>query len=166
MKKTVIGLVLALLLVGAMTASAEDAVFASWNQKGHTNIYASVGYNYWGLDGSVGFEPILGEFDLGPLPFDWGIMARGLVGFDMFSTYGFNWGAGVLASLHLGLVWNLDFYAALGLGLAGYPGYPFRFGLSSFNGVSYKISDKFFILLEGGYTVWTSIWGVGVVVKL
>ena len=166
MRKTVIGLVLALLLVGAMTASAEDAIFASWNQKGHTNIYASVGLNGYGLDASIGFEPILGEFDLGPIPFDWGIMARGIVGFDPFWGYGFNWGAGALASLHFGLVWNLDFYAALGIGIAGWSGTPFWFGFANFNGLSYKLNDKFFLLLEGGYIVHTYIWGVGVVVKL
>jgi hypothetical protein len=165
-KKIVVGLVLALLLVGAMTVSAEDAVFASWNQKGHMNIYGSIGYNYWGFDVSPGIEFILGEFNIGPVPFDWGGMARGIVGFDLFSGYGFNWGAGALASLHMGLVWNLDFYAALGLGLAGWYGTPFRFGFASFNGLSYKLSDKFFVLLEGGYIVYTSIWGIGVQMKL
>lgn len=165
MKKIAVGLVLIFLLAGALSVSAEDQIFASWNQKGHTNVYASVGYNYWGLDLSAGIEPILGEFAIGPVPFDWGIMGRALIGYD-FYWGDLSWGAGVLASLHMGLVWNLDFYAALGLGLAGYPGYPFRLGISSFNGVSYKLNDKFFILVEGGYTVWTSIWGVGVVIKL
>lgn len=166
MKKLVVGLVLAFLLVGALTVSAEDKIFASWNQKGHSNLYASVGINGWGLDLSAGFEPILGEFNLGPIPFDWGVMARGIVGFDPFYSYGFNWGAGALASLHMGLVWNLDFYAALGLGIAGWYGTAFRFGFASFNGLSYKLSDKFFVLLEGGYIVYSGIWGIGVVVKL
>jgi hypothetical protein len=157
-KKIVVGLVLAFLLVGALSLSA-------WNQKGHMNFYGSVGYNYWGLDGSIGIEPILGEFAIGPVPLDWGVMARGIVGVDLY--WGdLIWGAGALASLHMGLVWNLDFYAALGLGIAGYPGYPFRFGFSSFNGMSYKINEKFFVLVEGGYAVWNSFWGVGVVVKL
>jgi hypothetical protein len=164
MKKLVVGLVLAFLLVGTMALSAEDQIFASYNQKGHINLYGSVGYGYYyGIEGSVAAEYIIGEFAIGPVPFDWGVMARGLIGFEPY--YGLSWGVGGLASLHMGLVWNLDFYASLGFGFSSWWGDPYP-GFWSTNGVSYKLSKNLFVLVEAGYTSWTSYWGVGAVLKM
>jgi hypothetical protein len=177
LKKTVIGLVLALLLVGAMTASAEDSIFAAYNKPGQLNLYGSVGfYGIWGLEGAIGAEMILGKFDVGPVPLEWGVMARGLIGFPFFLGGAWiDWGAAPLVSLHTGLNFGksleFDVYLGLGLGLYGTTGTyhtwnPINFGFASFDGIAWKLSDKLFLLGEYGYVGSTSIAGVGVKMNL
>ncbi len=177
MKKTVVALVLALLLVGAMTASAESSVFAAYNKPGQLNLYGSVGfYGIWGLEAAIGAEMIVGKFDLGPVPLEWGIMARGVVGVPFFLGSGWiDWGAAPLASLHTGFNFGksleFDVYIALGLGLYGSTGTywgwnPVNFGFASFDGIAWKLSEKFFILGEYGYVGSTSIAGIGVKMNL
>lgn len=176
MKKIVVGLVVAFLLVGALSVSA-DAPFAAYNTPGHLNAYASVGfYGIWGLEVAGGIEMILGKFDLGPIPLQWGIMARGVLGLPLFLGSGWlDWGVAPLASLHtgfnLGKSLEFDAYISLGLGLYGTTGTyfvwdPVNFGFASFEGVAWKLNDKIFLLGEYGYIGYSSIAGVGVVVKL
>jgi hypothetical protein len=177
-KKIVVGLVLALLLVGAMTASAESSVFAVYNKPGHLNAYGSVGfYGFWGLEATVGAEMIIGKFDLGPVPLQWGVMARGLLAFPFFLGSGWlDWGAAPLVSLHTGFNFGksleFDVYIALGLGLYGTTGTyystwnPINVGFASFDGVAWKLSDKWFLLGEYGYVGSTSVYGIGVEMKL
>jgi hypothetical protein len=175
-KKIAVGLVLVFLLVGALSVSA-DAPFASYNKPGHLNVYGSVGfYGIWGLELSAGAEWILGKFDLGPVPLEWGVMARGVIALPLFLGSGWiDWGAAPLASLHtgfnLGKSLEFDVYVSLGLGLYGTTGTyyvwdPVNFGFASFEGISWKLNDKFFLLGEYGYVGYASVYGVGVVVKL
>ena len=73
MKKLLLVMVVLLAVSGA--AFAQD-VFASYNKPGDINLYASVGWSGW-FEVSAAAEYMVGEFNLGTLPFDWGIMARG-----------------------------------------------------------------------------------------
>jgi len=155
MKKLLVVLVLAAVATGAF---AQD-VFASYNEPGDFNLYASIGYIY-DLEVSVGAEYILGEFALGPLPFDWGLELRGQFEFDFYG--GFYYGLGALATLHTGLsVVPLEFYVALGLGWNNWN----FLRLASYNGLTWWFSDKMGLLLEGGYVGW-SFWGIGLEFKL
>lgn len=177
MKKTVIGLVLALLLVAAMSASAQDSIFAAYNKPGQLNLYGSVGfYGIWGLQGSVGAELIVGKFDIATIPLEWGVMARGVIGLPFFLGGGwFDWGAAPLVSLHTGLNFGksleFDVYIGLGLGLYGTTGTYhswnlINFGFAAFSGIAWKLSDKLFLLGEYGNVGSTSIAGIGVKMNL
>ena len=157
MKKLLVVLVLAAVATGAF---AQD-VFASYNEPGNVNLYASVGF-YWNLEASVAAEYMIGEFALGPVPFDWGVQVRG--GFDIWSGW-FGYGIGVLPSLHLSLsVVPIEFYAAIGACFYG-PTAGFPVAFASYGGVTWWFSDKIGLLLENGYLGWY-LWGVGVEVKL
>ena len=65
-----VGLVLLLLLAGALTASAQQTVFAAYNKPGNVNIYATVGYGQGSGFLGIGVSPefIIGKFDIGPHP--------------------------------------------------------------------------------------------------
>lgn len=155
MKKLLVVLVLAAVATGAF---AQD-VFASYNEPNDFNLYASVGY-VWNFEANVGAEFMLGEFALGPLPFDWGIQVRG--GFDI--GYYFYYGIGALASLHLGLgVIPIEFYAALGVCYNNWSSY--FVSVASYNGLTWWFSDKLGLLLEGGYLGWY-FYGIGLEFKL
>jgi hypothetical protein len=155
MKKLLVVLVLVAVAAGAF---AQD-VFTSYNEPGDFNLYASLGY-YYNLEASVGAEYIIGEFALGPLPFDWGLEARGQ--FDIGFGGSFYWGAGALATLHLGLsVVPLEFYVALGIAYTNWYG----IYLASYNGMTWWFSDKIGLLVEGGTVGW-GFWGVGLEFKI
>jgi hypothetical protein len=175
-KRIVVGLVAILLLAGAMGAFA-DAPFAAYHKPGNVNLYGSVGlYGYAGLSLGVGAEYVVGKFDLGPLPFEWGIMARGVVQLPLFIGGGWvDWGVAPLASLHTGFNFGksleFDVYVSLGLGIYGTTGTYYtwsgvNFGFASFNGLAWKLSPKLFLLLDYGYIGWASNYGIGVLLKL
>ena len=144
-KKIIVGLVVALLLVGTVGAFAE-APFAAHHKPKDLNLYGSVGlYGYSGLSLGVGAEWVIGKFDLGPLPFEWGVMARGVLQLPLFIGGGWvDWGVAPLASLHTGFNFGksleFDVYVSLGLGIYGTTGTYYAwsgaagFGFASFNG--------------------------------
>jgi hypothetical protein len=175
-KRIVVALVAVLLLAGSISAFAE-APFASYHKPKDLNLYGSVGlYGYAGLSIGVGAEFVIGKFDLGPLPFEWGLMGRGVIQIPLFIGGGWiDWGAAPLASLHTGFNFGksleFDVYVSLGLGIYGTTGTYYawnavNFGFASFNGVAWKLNPKLFLLLDYGYIGWASNYGVGVLYKL
>jgi hypothetical protein len=152
-------LLVVLVLIGVAAGVFAQDVFASYNKPGDVNIYASVGWWAW-PEVNVAAEYVIGEFELGPLPFDWGIAARG--GFDFGAGY-FGFSAGVLATLHLGVAaFPLDFYASAGVCYnSGY--YPFNF--ASMGGLTWWFTPSMGLLLESGYLGW-GFWGVGLEFKI
>jgi hypothetical protein len=121
-KQILVGVVLSLLVLGAVSSFAEQTIFESHNKTGHMNVYGTVG---WGggaflLGAAASGEYIMGQFTLGPVPLDWGIMGSAIV--DLLSSGDpFGLGVDAMATLHLGLIWNLDFYVGLGLGVGLLP---------------------------------------------
>ena len=156
MKKLLLVMVVLLCVTGA--AFAQD-VFASYNEPGDFNIYASVGWWYW-PEFSVAAEWVIGEFELGTLPFDWGVAARG--GFDV--GYGwFGYSVGVLATLHLGLaVAPIEFYGSLGVCFNNHV-YPIN--VASMGGLTWWFSKNMGLLVESGYLGF-GYWGVGLEFKI
>ncbi len=151
-----------LLALGASTAAfARELPFASYNVPGQLNAHASVGW--WGWpEVSGGVEWMFGKLDIGPLPFTWGVMGRAAVGFYPGNI---NYAAGAMATLHLGLRWNLDFSAGLGFGLYG-PTAGLPVALASYSAVTWLFSRNLGLLLEAGYMGggW-GFWGVGLRLK-
>jgi hypothetical protein len=144
-KRIIVGLVAAFLIGGVLTASAQS-VFASYNKAGQLNLYASAGYGGYSTFGAaVSPELIMGAFTLGPIPLEWGLMATGVVNF----LPGFGIGAGAMATLHMGVIWNLDFFIGAGLGATILPG--FGIGLTQTAGVSYKLSSNLTVLAQDTY---------------
>jgi hypothetical protein len=172
-------LLIALLVVMAMSSFAATTSTQPWaksfNKDGQLNLYASVGY-WYGIDGSVGLELILGEFNLGGVPIDYGIMGRGVIEmWNYFGLSGLYWGAAPTFAVHLGLTGApVEFYASAGIGFNGYsysgvyndlyPG--FNIGFASFDGMMWHFSDKFAFLVEYGYVGLASVWGVGLEIGL
>ena len=154
-------LVVLLVLVGVTAGAFAQDIFASYDQPGNINIYASLGWA-WNLEVSAAAEFMAGEFALGPLPMDWGVMVRGV--FDVGSYFGF--GVGALATLHTGLAaFPIEFYIALGVAYYnwGLSGFPLTF--ASYNGMTWWFSKNMGLLVEGGYVGW-GFWGVGLEFKL
>jgi hypothetical protein len=152
-------LLIVLVLIGVTAGAFAQDVFASYNEPGNFNIYASVGWA-WNLEASVAAEWMVGEFALGPLPFDWGIQVRGA--FDI--GYSFYFGAGALASLHLGIAAvPIEFYAALGICYNSWSSY--FVSVASYNGVTWWFTPSMGLLVEGGYLGW-GFWGVGLEFKI
>jgi hypothetical protein len=153
-------LLVVLVLIGVATGVFAQDVFASYNAPGNVNVYASVGWA-WNLEASVAAEYMIGEFALGPLPLDWGLMVRGV--FDIGSYFGF--GVGALATLHTGITaFPVEFYIALGAAYYNWgTGLPIAF--ASYNGVTWWFSKNMGIVAEGGYVGW-GFWGVGLEFKI
>jgi hypothetical protein len=156
MKKLLLVLVV---LIGVSGAAFAQDWAASYNEPGDFNIYASAGY-WWGVDLNVAAEYMIGEFSLGPIPFDWGIMARG--GMEFWSGY-LEWGAGALATLHMGLSWNVEFSIALGACYSSYSLHPFSFAYGAI--ARYWFSKSLAVIAEEGYLGF-SYWGVGLELKI
>ena len=155
-------LLVVLLVLTAVAAGAfAEEVFTSFNKPGDINLYASVGWYVW-PEVSVAAEYVIGEFALGPLPFDWGVAVRG--GFDIGSGY-FGYAAAALATLHTGLaVFPLEFYASIGAAFYG-PTVGFPVSFASYGGLTWWFSENIGLLVENGYLGWY-FWGVGVEFKL
>ncbi len=158
MKKLFVVLVV-LLAVGTGAFAAD--VFASYNKPGDLNVYASVGW-YVFPEVSVAAEYVIGEFALGPVPFDWGVAVRG--GMDFWSG-GIDYAIGALATLHTGLVaFPLEFYASIGAAFHG-PTAAFPVAFATYGGVTWWFSKNLGLVLENGYLGWY-FWGVGVELKI
>jgi hypothetical protein len=152
--------VLVVLLAVGTGAFAQD-VFASYNAPGDINVYASLGW-YWYPEVSVAAEWVIGEFALGPVPFDWGVAVRG--GFNFGSGW-FGYSAAALATLHTGLaVFPLEFYASIGAAFYG-PTAGFPVSFATYGGATWWFSKNIGLLVENGYLGWY-YWGVGLEFKL
>jgi hypothetical protein len=103
-------------------------------------------------------------------------MGQGIIGYDSFYP-GIDWGVAPLVALHwginLGKPWRFDWYAALGLGVFGgtyqnffFNANPVGLGFASYDGVSWLFSDNLALMLEYGYIGWTSVFGIGLQLKL
>jgi hypothetical protein len=173
MKKLVLVFVLVL---AATSAFAQSSWAKSYNKNGQFNIDVSVGY-WYGITGSVGLEFIITEFKIGNVPFDFGVAVRGAVEYiPYYYDSAIFWGAGPLATLHMGLnAIPIEFFISAGLGLYGYgwtsgytyAGYSaFGVGFASIDGIIWHFSPNFGLLLEGGYVGAAGVWGIGVELKL
>jgi opacity protein-like surface antigen len=178
-KRIVVGIVLILLLsstAGAFAASSPLPWMVSYNKPGQLNVYGSVGFYGLGIDINAGPEIILGQFDIAGIPLEWGVMARGMIGFSAFLGYSWlDWAVAPAATLHwgidLGAPWQFDWYIGLGLGISGSTGtyYSYTgvgFGFASFDGVAWHFSKNLALVVEYGYTQYLSTAGVGVKLAL
>ena len=184
-RRLVIGLAVSLLLISAVGGFAFEQKsntypwMASFNKAGQLNFYAAVGFYYVGYDLSAGAEIILGNFNLSGIPLEWGLEARGVLGFGSFSGYGswIDWGAAPLVTLH----WGTDFgkglkfelYGGIGLGLYGTSGTYYSFtgygpfiGFAGAGGVAWHFADAFSLILDSSYVGWTGVYGIGVKIDL
>jgi hypothetical protein len=153
-------LVVLLVLIGVASGAFAQDFFASYNKPGDVNLYGSVGWYYY-VEASVAAEYIIGEFELGTIPFDWGVEARG--GLDFWGG-GVDFGIGALASLHLGLsAIPIEFYVALGVCYNNWGSFPVT--VASYNGATWWFSKNIGLLFEGGYLGW-GFWGVGIEFKI
>ncbi|MCX7030746.1 MAG: hypothetical protein NTU62_11600 [Spirochaetes bacterium] len=153
-------LLVVLVLIGVAAGAFAQDWAASYNKPGNINLYASGGWYYW-PEVSVAAEYMIGEFNIGPVPLDWGVAVRG--GMDFWSG-GIDYSVGALATLHLGLIWNLEFYASLGACFYG-PTAAFPVTVASYEGLTYWFSKSLGVVLESGYLGWY-FWGVGIEFKL
>jgi len=153
-------LVVLLVLAGVTAGAFAQDVFASYNAPGDFNVYASVGY-WWGIDVNVAAEYMIGEFDLGPVPFDWGVMARGGM---QFWGGGLDFGVAALATLHMGLSWNLEF--SVGAGVTAFNTWTtFPVTWAQVATVRYWFSENMAVFAEEG-SIGFYYWGVGLEFKL
>lgn len=164
MKKAHSVIVLLLFVGAGLFAAPKSSWMTSYNKPGHLNVYADAGFYSGGFGVSGGAEYIVGDFDIGSAPFEWGVMAQALVGFP--SGSGIDWGVGPLASLHWGTNFGglakFDFFISAG---AGVYGGPFGFSFATFDGATWQFTNEFGLLLEYGY-IGHSIVGLGVIVRL
>lgn len=183
-RKIVVVVALALLLcaaTGAFAFEQKSKVYpwmASFNKTGQINLYAAIGYYYVGFDVAGGLEVILGNFDLSGIPLEWGLAARGLLGFGSFSGASWmDWGAAPMVTLHWGVdfgsPWRFDWYIGLGLGFYGTTGSYYSFGgngpfigFASSDGLAWHFADNFSLILDYSYVGWTSVYGIGLRVDL
>jgi hypothetical protein len=159
-KRILVAAVLVMALVGAMGASAADTnIFASYNKPGNVNLDLVAGWGGW-LGVGAQAELIIGKFDLGPVPFQWGVMAAGLVDIPYIDI-----GAGAMATVHMGLsVVPLDFF--LGLGIGANFSYGFPIGIAQTAGVAYKLSNSLTVMAIDTYLNGVSCYGAGIQLKL
>jgi hypothetical protein len=158
-KRILIAAVLVMALVGALGASAADTnIFAAYNKPGNVNLDVVAGWGGW-LGVGAQAEYIIGKFDLGPVPFQWGIMGAGLVDIPYIDI-----GVGAMATVHVGLIWNLDFF--LGLGVGANFSYTFPIGIAQTAGVAYKLSNSLTVMAIDTYLDGVSCYGGGIQLKL
>ena len=178
-KRILLGAVLVFMLaatLGGFAADTSVSWMTSYNKTGHVNVYAGAGFYYGGLNITGGAEYIIGNFDIGPVPLEWGIMAQAILGFSNYAyASGLDWGAAPMVSLHWGTNFGglarFDFYISAGLGIFGgaywaYYNGPVGFGFASYDGVTWMFSKDLGLLLEFGYIGWASTGAVGIVWKI
>jgi hypothetical protein len=187
MKRAIFAVLILLLATGAFaeakanTKETSQSWATSYNKDGQFNIYASLGWA-WGFTASVCPEYIITEFEIGEIPFDFGVAVRGAIEFYDGAVLGASgltgvyWGAAPLATLHLGLASiPLEFYISVGVAFYGWSwsadyigsGYGgFNFGFATVEGVIWHFSDMFGLILEGGYLGGAGVWGIGVEIQL
>lgn len=165
-------------VTGAFAYEQKSSVYpwmASFNKTGQVNLYASAGFYYVGFDVSAGPELILGNLDLSGIPLQWGVAARGIVGFGSYAGVSWlDWGAAPLVTLHWGIdvggLGKFEWYGGVGVGLYGTTGTYYTFlkgggpfiGFASADGIVWHFSDKVGLILDYAYVGWTSVYGVGV----
>ncbi len=179
-RKIVVGVVALLLCVsvaGAFAAekkSSQVPWLASLNGPGTVNFTVTGGYSWFGLGLNAGAEFTITQFALGPVPLDFGITAKGSVGFDPF---GIGVAAAGLATLNIGFDFgkSLVFEAFLGLGpglvLETWSGGGMGFGIAQFGGWTWWFSKNIGLTGEEGYVSafgWGGWYfaGLGVTFKL
>ncbi|HVP18332.1 MAG TPA: hypothetical protein VMU36_04995, partial [Spirochaetia bacterium] len=130
----------------------------------------------WEVD--AGPEIILGSFDISGVPFEWGLMARGLLAFGSASGFASwtDWGVAPMATLHWGTDFGsglkFEFYGALGLGLYGTTGTYYSFtggpfiGFAGALGAAWHFADNFALILDYAYVGWTGVYGIGLKVNI
>jgi hypothetical protein len=184
-RRVVVAVVLALLLcsaVGSFAFEQKSTAYpwmASFNKTGQLNLYAAIGLYYYGFDLDAGPEFILGNFNISGVPLEWGLMARGLLGFASFGgTSWVDYGVAPMVTLHWGTDFGgplkFDWYVGLGLGISGstvnygYYSYGSGIGLgfSSADGVAWQILENLSVILDYAYSGYFSVWGVGVRLNL
>ncbi|HVO38902.1 MAG TPA: hypothetical protein VMV03_07725 [Spirochaetia bacterium] len=184
-RRVVVAVALVLLVMSAVGAFAYEQKsktypwMASFDRSGQLNLYVAAGWYYVGFVAGGGAELILGNFDISGVPFEWGLEARGVVGFANVSGYGswVDWGAAPLVTLH----WGMDFgggakfelYGGLGLGLYGtggtyyaFTGYGPFFGFAGAGGAAWHFSDNFALIIESSYIGWAGMVGAGLKISL
>jgi hypothetical protein len=159
-------------------ASSNDDLswMTSYNDPGKVNAYGSVGLYGYGLDASVAGEYILNKFNIGPVPLEWGLEGRGVMGFGSYSGYSswVDWGIAPMATLHWGVnfgkPWRFDAYIGAGAGFYGTTGTYWSngngLGFASWDGVAWYFADKMALIAEGGYIGHTSSGGIGLKMNL
>ncbi len=184
-RRIVVVLAAVMLVLGAASAFAFEqksktySWMASYDRTGQLNLYVSAGFYYVGYDIGGGVEYIVGNFSISGVPFEWGLMGRGLIGFGSAAGASWtDWGLAPMATLH----WGTDFgsglkfelYGALGLGVFGTTGDYYTFltghgpflGFAGAGGVAWHFADNFALILDYSYVGLTSMAGIGVKVNL
>ena len=167
---------------GAFAFEQKSKVYpwmASFNQTGQINLYAAIGYYYVGFDIAGGAEAILGNFNVSGIPLEWGLEARGLLGFGSFSGYAswMDWGAAPMVTLHWGVdfgsLLKFEWYIGLGIGVFGTTGTYYSFvgngpflGFASSDGLAWHFADNFSLIIDYSYVGWTSVYGIGLKVNM
>lgn len=180
--KKILSVALVLLLCVAFGAFAKETKsskfpwMVSYNQPGQFNLYASAGFYGFGLEVSAGPELMMGSFDIAGVPLEWGLTARGLIGFSSYFGYAswLDWGVAAMGTIHWGVDFGgplkFDWYVGLGPSLSGstgtYYGSSLMPWLANFDGVTWQFSDNFALIVEYTYTYYASIGGVGIKMNL
>jgi len=181
MKRRVLFITLVVLFLCSTTAafayeqkSKAYSWMASYDGTGQINLYAACGFYYYGIAIGGGPEFILGNFDVSGVPLEWGIAAKGLVGFANHAGFTWtDWGIGPLVTLHWGIdaggPLKFEWYLGLGLGISGsstnYGYYPYGsgvgFGFASADGVAWHFSENISAILDYSYFGYYSLFGIG-----
>jgi hypothetical protein len=185
-KRIVVGLVVAMLLIGTVGAFAagetKSTVYpwmASYNKAGQLNLYAAVGFYGFGVDLNVGPEIIISKFDIAGIPLSLGATVRGLIGFGGFlGASWLDWGVAPMATLHWGVdfgaPWKFDWYIGAGLSISGTTStyYTFgtngavQFGFASADGVAWHFSNNLALIVDYTYSYYISTAGIGIKLAL
>jgi len=155
-----------LLLLMTVGAFAQTQSWArSYNKDGQLNFYASVGY-VDAITIAPGAEYIFGQFQLGGIPFDFGIMGRLYIAIaSAGGETAVGWGIAPLATLHMGLTAvPIEFFIGAGVIIAGVEGESYL-DFAGLLGAIYHLNSTFGILLEVGYAG-GFVWGAGIEVQL
>jgi len=162
MKKLVLGLVLAVLLLAIpSTVFAQNVNWDGQLHKGDFGAFVGVGLGY-GVTVIPGVEWIWGDWKLGDvLPLACGVAVKGAINF--YSDYWSSYGAAGFITGHVGFrgldipefLQNFDVYAGIGLGFYYYSwasgylgGDEFDINFASTEGLAYYFNEKFALYFE------------------
>ncbi|RPJ08599.1 MAG: hypothetical protein EHM28_03855 [Spirochaetaceae bacterium] len=175
-KRFLIGIALMLLAaVGLFAQTPVQSWAKSYNRDGQIDLYASVGY-WLGICVSATGEYVIGEWNIGGIPFDYGVQVMGI--FENYSTdiltetFSVNyWGVAPMFAVHMGLSnAPFEFIVAAGLGFYGYMTDEPSLDDQGFGGIGFATSetaiwyfaDNMGLLVQFAYVGATSIWGIGI----
>jgi len=154
-------------------ADPSDVLEARYNEAGQLNFTAAASLNFYGFSPVVGIEYIMGPIDFIPsFPMEWGLGVKGIFDIYFFTGYsGFGGAAAPVATLHKGLNFGekleFDVCVSAGLGLYGGTYHPgFNLGFATFETVSWKLNEGFWIIADYGYIGWQSVYGLGIKLEL